>query len=385
MKSCQLGKIYALSLELLSVLGFTQDMRATLQINKRTCLLLIFVLVSILSFFYLYVSDEPNTIPLVHDLRQARQCQMITKIEDKSTKKTIDNKLAPLDDFDSYPCVSGAPVFPDNDWNTRTRCVRRYCDMDYRKKDTKRCVQLNTIGGKTPICTYPADVDIYISKNLQKYGQWESHHVDRITMFLKENPDVAFLDVGCNIGAYALSAAHIRTRVIAIDPLLDNLKLMALSVSLGNLQDTVTMIWNAVSDEHSVVRLNFEKGNIGGTKVETAKKSISTEGKSNNYAVGTIKMDDLVFLLKGERVGIKLDIEGGEYKAILGGHVFFEQVNVVFVMVEFLFHKDNDNGVNIVKMLESKGLQPYESLERKKSLKLSDIAQWPDNVFFMRT
>ena len=107
--------------------------------------------------------------------------------------------------------------------------------------------------------------------------------------------------------------------------------------------------------------------------------------KSNDCAVGTIKMDDLVFLFKGERVGIKLDIEGGEYKAILGGHVFFEQVNVVFMMVEFLFHKDNDNGVNIVKMLESKGLQPFESLARKKSLKLSDIAQWPDNVFFMRT
>ena len=58
---------------------------------------------------------------------------------------------------------------------------------------------------------------------------------------------------------------------------------------------------------------------------------------------------------------------------------------MVFVMVEFMFHKDNDNGVNIVKMLESKGLQPFESLSRKKSLKLSNIAQWPDNVFFMRT
>ena len=112
---------------------------------------------------------------------------------------------------------------------------------------------------------------------------------------------------------------------------------------------------------------------------------MSTEGESKDYAVGTIKMDDLVFLLKGECVGIKLDIEGGEYKAILGRHVFFEQVNVAFVMVEFLFHKENGNGVNIVKMLESKGLQPFESLARKKSLILSDIAQWPDNVFFMRT
>ena len=65
------------------------------------------------------------------------------------------------------------------------------------------------------------------------------------------------------------------------------------------------------------------KSNIGGTKVETVEKSMSTEGKGKDYAVGTIKMDDLVFLLKGERVGIKLDIEGGEYKAILGGHVFF--------------------------------------------------------------
>ena len=58
---------------------------------------------------------------------------------------------------------------------------------------------------------------------------------------------------------------------------------------------------------------------------------------------------------------------------------------MVFVMVEFLFHKDNDKGVNIKKMLESKGLQPFESLARKKFLIFSDIAQWPDNVFFMRT
>ena len=50
------------------------------------------------------------------------------------------------------------------------------------------------------------------------------------------------------------------------------------------------------------------------------------------------------------------------------------------------FHENlAPKNLNIVKMLESKGLQPFESLARKKSLILSDIAQWPDNVFFMKT
>ena len=68
---------------------------------------------------------------------------------------------------------------------------------------------------------------------------------------LRDQPDLLFLDIGCNIGTYTIAMAHLGRTVVAVDALIDNLQLLNKSLLLGNFQKYVTLNWNAVSDTHT--------------------------------------------------------------------------------------------------------------------------------------
>ena len=167
-----------------------------------------------------------------------------------------------------------------------------------------------------------------------------------------------------------------------MDPLLQNLQLLSQSLSMGELKENVTLIWNAVSNKHGLVRINKPEGNIGGTFMEGIHTVTSKISKT--FLSRTITLDDLLPLFQGKRLVIKIDIEGGEYNALLGGNQFFETVDVLLIQTEFLFHKLGKHGRNIVDFLSSKGLDPFLDVEKTMPLKSSDVSKWKNDVYFIK-
>ena len=285
----------------------------------------------------------------------------------------------PVSDFRKYPCVSGLPVFPENKWSTDGKCVRTFCYTE-SGKSTEGCVPLRTLRGTTPICTYPKDKDIWVSASLQKHGQWEGDLVSNLANLLASQPDLEFLDLGCNIGTYTLSIAHQGTKVTAVDPMIENLELLSQSLKLGNLQQYVTLIWNAVSNQRVLVTFKADKNNVGGTRIQNVKQT-----NFQTYMARTITLDDLLPMFSGKRIVIKMDIEESEYNALLGAKRFLDEVDIVVIQMEFAFHKTGPDGLKIVQFLSSRGFYPFRDINGRNHLYSSPFLTWPGDIYFMKS
>ena len=191
-----------------------------------------------------------------------------------------------------------------------------------------------------------------------------------------------FLDIGCNIGTYTIAIARLGRSVVAADALTDNLQLLNKSLTMGNLQRHVTLIWNAVSDILGTMTFVVPRDNVAGT---IEKETITTETAflktGRRFDVRSIVLDDLIPMLKGKRVLIKMDIEGREYHALKGGEMFFDSVAVPLIQMEWKFHYQNEQ--EIVNFLSARGFDAVADIDGKTSLVGVNIARWPNDVYFL--
>ncbi|XP_050403582.1 uncharacterized protein LOC126819509 [Patella vulgata] len=133
------------------------------------------------------------------------------------------------------------------------------------------CVSLKVGKTKTPICVYDSKMDSMISAALVTHSTWEAEHLEAMETLFKRNKSIALVDLGCNIGVYTIFAAKLGRKVIAVDPVESNLQLLDKSLKLGKLRDKVTLVHNAVSDNHDKVSIDLRIGNIGGSHVKLYK------------------------------------------------------------------------------------------------------------------
>ena len=301
-------------------------------------------------------------------------------LRSRSTAGVTD--VFPLDDFIRYPCLEGLPLLSTNAAIANGNCVRTINFTAIEKLNVENCVPLTTPSGSTPMCTYPPGEDIQISQKVRNLGKWEPALVTRLARVLKSQTDLELLDIGCNLGVYTLTMAHQGTNVTAIDAVVENIKLLSKSVKLGNLDSRVTLIWNALSNEHKEVTLRKFKYKVGSTQI---KDVIPSEVKTvDSLLTGTIMLDDLLPIFRGKRVVLKMDIEGSEYKALLGGKTFFKEIDVPFIQMEFILHRKEATGPLIYKYLSSYGFRPFKDIRGEHPLNPSDIPRWTHDVFFIK-
>lgn len=120
--------------------------------------------------------------------------------------------------------------------------------------------------------------------------------------------DGVVLDLGAHIGTHSIAYSRIvgLENLIAFEPCSISAECLKLNVS------GITCIEAAVSDKNEIVRLNYEHGNSGATRVfEKGKEAYS------------IKLDDhidsFLYLTEKKKISfIKMDIEGLEPKALDG-------------------------------------------------------------------
>ena len=155
-----------------------------------------------------------------------------------------------------------------------------------------------------PICMYAETEDVWVSKRFVRSGYWERRFVDRFIRLLRRYPEVDFVELGANIGAFTLPAAHI-THVVAVEPYSQSMARLLKSIQLGGLEKNVSLVLNAVSNERSTFKLGFSRGNVGGTYLKAADTTNCSDGSYTQ----TIVLDDLLPLMRQRRAVMKVDVE----------------------------------------------------------------------------
>ena len=139
----------------------------------------------------------------------------------------------------------------------------------------------------------------------------------RMTRTLR--PGDTFFDIGANVGYYSLLASRMvgpSGRVIAFEPLLDNLEHLSRHVRLNQLTNT-DVLGVACSDSSGIV--TFARGANG------ALGRIAENGSGGDMLVPALTLDDF-----HARTGLvpsvmKIDVEGAELRVLTGGQALLDK------------------------------------------------------------
>ncbi len=154
----------------------------------------------------------------------------------------------------------------------------------------------------------------WVQENLFFLGEYEDAELKFTEKSL--NPGDVFLDIGANIGLYSLYAFKSvgnSGRVISFEPLKVNFNTLSHNVSINNARNIV--LENiGISDREGEIEILYDEheANLG-------MASSYLSDYSHSQKIATISIDQYMDRNPVEKVDfIKIDIEGGEYQALLG-------------------------------------------------------------------
>ncbi|XP_059150995.1 uncharacterized protein LOC131937517 [Physella acuta] len=186
------------------------------------------------------------------------------------------------------------------------------------------------------ICLYKQDKDVWLSESLKKNKLWEEDLVLELDKALKNDPDLMLVDLGANLGEYTLWAAALGHRALAVEMVLENVRMLQTSLMLSGLSQLVTIVNNALYSDHRTLQVNFMAQNMGGSRLNTSNVFEPLDNTRGVVLVNTICLDDLIPLVSNTTVYMKLDIENTEHEALKCADLFFSKVNVKVVQMECL-------------------------------------------------
>ena len=189
------------------------------------------------------------------------------------------------------------------------------------------------VKGAPYICVYNSSrEDRFVSYRILTTGTWENDYVDMIVDRLNDDPELAFIDNGADIGQFALVAASMGRKVIAVEALKRHALMIGRAVVMNGYQNRVTIFQNALSDTYRNVTLATFSGNPGRTQVRNLKHNATVLASDQ---IPTILMDDLVNLVDFRRAIMKIVIEGQEMPVLSHSLHFFAIVDIPFIMMEW--------------------------------------------------
>ena len=146
-----------------------------------------------------------------------------------------------------------------------------------------------------------------------------------------------FLDVGANIGDYSwrMTNASAETRILMFEPDARNGELLKRTI-VRNKLDRVTLHQVAVSDRTG--ELEFFVDNVSGTAGSTRDYSANSGSlhvayqMSEKRVVRCVDLDSFMEMLRGQRVVIKIDVEGAESSVLNGARRILREVRPIFLI-----------------------------------------------------
>lgn len=182
--------------------------------------------------------------------------------------------------------------------------------------------------------------DMFISKYLEKYGEWADHECELYDKILNKNCVV--IEVGSHIGSHTIPLSKIASYVIAYEPQRLIYQTLCHNISKNNLTN-VCAYMAAVGNENKDIQLNEidykyyldnnKQTNTGGAEIS---KLLSNTG----YKLPMVRLDDHLDHLQSLHF-IKIDAEFMEIDIIKGATKLINKFKPVLYF-EFDHHKNKD-------------------------------------------
>jgi len=141
-----------------------------------------------------------------------------------------------------------------------------------------------------------------------------------LSLFLNDDYQGTFLDVGAHIGKYSVLFADRFRKVVAVEPEEDNFSTLMRNIRLNKLEGKITAIRRAVYNESDLaLTITLDSLNLGAHSVISS--STSRDAPLRQQEVRTITIDDVTrrCKIRPEEISfVKIDVEGAEYFVLDG-------------------------------------------------------------------
>ena len=212
--------------------------------------------------------------------------------------------------------------------------------------------------------------DAYISGDISKKGCFECEVLYAAMAALAQEPKSILIDVGGNIGLYSLSAASMGHKSFIFEPVQRNYERICRSMLRNEgFEDKITLFANAVTKtdttveftQDAAIRLNMGAFIMGETKMDTIGEG-RVEGVDFAKGIPLEALKPILFpSMQAVPVVIKVDVEGNECAALMGGMSLLRELNLHYVTIEWSYLRLSKctEREQIFDLLLSKGLKPY--------------------------
>jgi len=207
--------------------------------------------------------------------------------------------------------------------------------------------------------------DTTVSEKLVETKVWEDFESKIFKQSLKTGDIV--VDIGAHIGYYTLIASKIVSRegkVYAFEPDPKNFKLLKRNVEENQLHNVV-LTNKAITSKTGQVKLYLNKENTGDHRI------YDTKDDRDEILVDSTSLDDYFKNIKRKIDVIKMDIQGAEYEAIMGGLGLLRKNPQIKIFCEFWpmgLKLNNTNPENFLAVFRKFGFRIFHIDEERKRL-----------------
>jgi FkbM family methyltransferase len=163
---------------------------------------------------------------------------------------------------------------------------------------------------------------------------YEVKQLSKCSELVRRKGITHFIDAGANIGLYSvlLASEFKQLKVYAFEPLPRNADQLSANLLLNGLSERVAVYRCALSDQTGMTELLVDERSTGTGTIMGKAHAGKRLGSSRPIIIQTSLLDDLLDL-SGQRVLMKIDVEGAELKVLAGMKRFLE-LNEVSMQVE---------------------------------------------------
>lgn len=230
-----------------------------------------------------------------------------------------------------------------------------------------------------------------ISKQLILNGTREELQTELVKRILK--PGMKVLDIGANIGYYALIEAQAigkTGKIYAIEPALENIKMLQKNIELNNLKTKIDLHHLAVSNKVGKAKLYISSKSNLNTLIKPSKNTNKLLLLDKGVAdINTVTVDS--FIKNNKLDFIRMDVEGFEVEIFKGmkNTLKRNKVMILFEAHPFLYKNPkktvkkylvemNKLGYNVTMIVDRYGFIKPKSLEH--SIKIICDYTWAPSV-----
>ena len=221
----------------------------------------------------------------------------------------------------------------------------------------KRLFRIQSVIAKTPFGLMRLGTEDYVQMQIIVAGGYELETLKHVSKLLQQGD--CFLDIGANVGQYALAAAACigtEGKVIAVEPNPAICSDLLFNVSLNRQLAKIHVVLAAADEKESLLGFNVPPPDNRGMSRES---SVADEYE---FLVAGIRLAKILERLSISRVDVvKIDVEGSELRALRGllSDSVFTPKHIVFEFLPDHFSYGS-SPVDLLSFLESHG---YEILQ----------------------